>query len=115
MSEFYGPVSDRGDALNLMDVAFEQGVRVFDTADFYGISHFQVILAWLFAQSSSLLPIPGSRKIANLLANVEAESIILEDPTLSELSALFTSKTIAGGRYTINKEVAANAAVMSDN
>ncbi len=88
---------------------------LFDTAARYGISHFQVMLAWLFAQSSSLLPIPGSRKIANLLANVEAESIVLEDATLTELSALFTSKTIAGGRYTINKEVAANAAAMSDN
>jgi aryl-alcohol dehydrogenase-like predicted oxidoreductase len=88
---------------------------LFDTADQLGITHFQLMLAWLFAQSSQVLPIPGVRKMENLNANVEAEAVELPSQVISEMTQLFTTSNISGGRYTVNKSVAANAAAMSEH
>ena len=87
---------------------------LYDTADRLKISAFQLMLSWLFAQGDDLLPIPGSRQLKNLQANIAAERVVLPQDLIDTLSAHFTSETIAGGRYTVNKQVAANAAQMND-
>lgn len=88
---------------------------LFSTAEQLGMTHFQLMLAWLLAQKSQVLPIPGVRKMENLLANIEAESFELPLSIIEEMSDLFTAENISGGRYTVNKSVASNAAVMSEN
>ena len=45
------------------------------------------------------MPIPGSRKIANLEANVEAASIVLSKAEIAEIGALVTPDQISGKRY----------------
>jgi aryl-alcohol dehydrogenase-like predicted oxidoreductase len=59
----------------------------------------QLALAWVLAQGDFIVPIPGSRKIANLEANVEAASIVLSDAELAEIGALVTPDQIVGQRY----------------
>jgi aryl-alcohol dehydrogenase-like predicted oxidoreductase len=59
----------------------------------------QLALAWVLHQGDFIVPIPGSRKIANLEANVEAASIVLSQGELAEIGALVTPDQIAGQRY----------------
>ena len=59
----------------------------------------QLALAWVLYQGDFIVPIPGSRKIANLEANVEAASIVLSQAELAEIGALVTPDQIAGQRY----------------
>ena len=59
----------------------------------------QLALAWVLHQGDFIVPIPGSRKIANLEANVEAASIVLSQAELAEIGALVTPDQIAGQRY----------------
>jgi aryl-alcohol dehydrogenase-like predicted oxidoreductase len=59
----------------------------------------QLALAWVLAQGDFIVPIPGSRKIANLEANVEAASVALSDDEIAEIGALVTPDTVAGKRY----------------
>ena len=59
----------------------------------------QLALAWVLAQGDFIVPIPGSRKIANLEANVEAAGIGLGDDEIAEIGALVTPDQTAGQRY----------------
>ncbi len=59
----------------------------------------QLALAWVLSQGDFIVPIPGSRKIANLEANVEAASIVLSDTEVAEIGALVSPEQIAGERY----------------
>jgi aryl-alcohol dehydrogenase-like predicted oxidoreductase len=59
----------------------------------------QLALAWVLAQGDFIVPIPGSRKIVNLEANVEAASIVLSEAEVAEIGALVTPDQISGRRY----------------
>ncbi|MCX7302720.1 MAG: aldo/keto reductase [Hyphomicrobiales bacterium] len=59
----------------------------------------QLSLAWVLAQGDFIVPIPGSRKIANLEANVEAAGIALSAAEVAEIGALVTPDQISGKRY----------------
>jgi aryl-alcohol dehydrogenase-like predicted oxidoreductase len=59
----------------------------------------QLALAWVLHQGDFIVPIPGSRKIANLEANVAAASIVLSEADLAEIGALVSPDQIAGKRY----------------
>ncbi|WMN58792.1 aldo/keto reductase [Pseudoalteromonas xiamenensis] len=85
---------------------------LYDISDGLGITPFQLMLAWLMAQGDDVLPIPGSTKSANILSNVRAAQLALEPSLVAQLSEAFLPTNVAGGRYTVNKEVAANAAEM---
>jgi aryl-alcohol dehydrogenase-like predicted oxidoreductase len=56
-------------------------------------------LAWLLAQGEDIVPIPGTRRTANLEANVAAARTILDSSSVDELSALFPVGSAAGERY----------------
>ncbi len=56
----------------------------------------QVALAWVMAQPS-VIPIPGTTKVENLLANIQSESITLNIEELNQLNSLKQAK---GFRYT---------------
>ncbi|MCB1972882.1 MAG: aldo/keto reductase, partial [Geminicoccaceae bacterium] len=49
-----------------------------------GVTAAQLALAWVLHQGDFIVPIPGSRKIANLEQNVDATAIELSDAELAE-------------------------------
>lgn len=63
-----------------------------------GITSAQLVLAWLLHQGDALVPIPGTRRIANLEANAAAAEIDLSDEVVQALSRLTAPGTVAGER-----------------
>jgi aryl-alcohol dehydrogenase-like predicted oxidoreductase len=59
----------------------------------------QVALAWLLAKGDDIVPIPGTRKIANLESNMGAMSLRLSPAQIAALDAVFPLGTTAGARY----------------
>lgn len=86
---------------------------LYQVADNLGISPFQLMLAWLMAQGDDIIAIPGSTKADNIAQNIRAAELRLDKDISRLLSNAFNPATVAGGRYTVNKEVAANASAMS--
>lgn len=68
-------------------------------ADARGVSTAQIALAWVLAQGEHVVPIPGTRRIANLEANVAATELRLHDDELEALAAAAAPGEIAGERY----------------
>ncbi len=64
-----------------------------------GVAAAQLALAWVLHQGDFIVPIPGSRKIANLEANVAAAGIALTDSEVAEIGELVSPEQIAGPRY----------------
>jgi aryl-alcohol dehydrogenase-like predicted oxidoreductase len=64
-----------------------------------GTTAAKLALAWVLHQGDFIVPIPGSRKIANLEANVEAAGIVLTAAESAEIGALISPDQIAGMRY----------------
>jgi len=64
-----------------------------------GVSSAQLALAWLLAQSEHIVPIPGTRTVANLEDNVAAASIHLSPEVLARLKDAFAVGSIPGDRY----------------
>ncbi|GAB3296873.1 aldo/keto reductase [Parasphingorhabdus pacifica] len=60
----------------------------------------QLALGWLLAQGDDVVPIPGSRRVANVEANLYAADNPLDLATVEELSELFPAGAAAGERYT---------------
>lgn len=59
----------------------------------------QFALAWLLAQWDRIVPIPGTRKIANLDSNAAAADLVLTDAELRAIEAVFPPGAAAGARY----------------
>lgn len=64
-----------------------------------GCTAAQFALAWLLAQWEGVLPIPGTRKIANLDSNAAAAGLTLTDEELRAIEAVFPPGAAAGARY----------------
>ena len=64
-----------------------------------GFSAAQLALAWVLHQGDMIVPIPGSRRIANLEQNVAAAAIRLSEGELAEIGAIVSPEQIAGQRY----------------
>jgi aryl-alcohol dehydrogenase-like predicted oxidoreductase len=59
----------------------------------------QIALAWLLAQKSWIVPIPGSRKIERLDENLGAANIELSPDDLRAMGDAIASITVVGERY----------------
>lgn len=59
----------------------------------------QVALAWLLAQGSNILPIPGTKRIAYLEDNVGAAAIALTADEVAQLNAALPPGAASGERY----------------
>jgi aryl-alcohol dehydrogenase-like predicted oxidoreductase len=59
----------------------------------------QVALAWLLAQSPSIVPIPGTRRLTRLDENIGAVDLTLTADDLAELDEASTQVKILGERY----------------
>jgi aryl-alcohol dehydrogenase-like predicted oxidoreductase len=64
----------------------------------HDISAAQLALAWLLHQGTDVVPIPGTRKRANLEANAAAADVTLTSEELGEIEAIASPQTVAGAR-----------------
>jgi aryl-alcohol dehydrogenase-like predicted oxidoreductase len=76
----------------LVDVLAEIAKRVKATCA-------QVALAWLLAQKSSIVPIPGTTKISRLEENIGAASVELTPNDMREIETILSTVAIQGDRY----------------
>ncbi|MCU1473127.1 aldo/keto reductase [Amnibacterium sp.] len=73
--------------------------RVVAIADEKGVTPSQLALAWVLAQGDDVVPIPGTRRIANLEENVSAVEVALTDEDLARIDEVAPSGSVAGERY----------------
>ena len=59
----------------------------------------QVALAWLLAQHPSIVPIPGTRRIARIEENIGATRLPLSADELADLNELAGRVGVQGDRY----------------
>jgi len=59
----------------------------------------QVALAWVLAQKSWIVPIPGTTKIHRLEENLGAEKLVLTQEDLNEIESAFAGIEVQGARY----------------
>ncbi|MEV0708316.1 aldo/keto reductase [Nocardia aurea] len=64
-----------------------------------GATNAQIALAWLLARHPSIVPIPGTTKIARLLENAAAADIELGVDDIAEITAAAGKVEIEGERY----------------
>jgi aryl-alcohol dehydrogenase-like predicted oxidoreductase len=65
-----------------------------------GCTPAQFSLAWVLAQGSDVIPIPGTKRLPYLEDNMKAVEVQLTDADLKETDALFREIAVAGERYT---------------
>jgi aryl-alcohol dehydrogenase-like predicted oxidoreductase len=59
----------------------------------------QIALAWLLAQKSWIVPIPGTTKVARLEENIGAAGIELTPEDLRQIESAVSKITLQGARY----------------
>ena len=64
-----------------------------------GVTAAQLALAWVLAQGETLVPIPGTRRIATLEDNIAAADITLTAEDLARIDAVFPKGAASGHRY----------------
>ena len=71
---------------------FAQNLRIVDevraVAGEAGATPAQVAIAWLYAQGSDIVPIPGTTKVSRLEENAAAESLVLTGEQIARLDAV---------------------------
>jgi len=82
---------------------FAKNLEVLDQvvaiAERKGVMPSQLALAWVLAQGADIVPIPGTRRIANLQENVAAVDIALSDDDLAAIDQVAPAGVAAGERY----------------
>ena len=73
--------------------------RVGEIAGRRGATPAQVALAWLLAQASWIVPIPGTKRVARLEENVAAADLDLTAGEVAEITAAADAVQIVGARY----------------
>jgi aryl-alcohol dehydrogenase-like predicted oxidoreductase len=73
--------------------------QVVAIAERKGVTPSQLALAWVLAQGPDIVPIPGTRRIANLQENVAAVDIALSDEDLAAIDQVAPAGVAAGERY----------------
>jgi aryl-alcohol dehydrogenase-like predicted oxidoreductase len=63
-----------------------------------GLSVAQLALAWLLHQGANVVPIPGTRRVANLELNAAAATVELSAADLTRIGELLTPDAVAGER-----------------
>ena len=68
-------------------------------AESKGCTPAQLALAWVLAQGSDLVPIPGTKRLKYLEDNLGAAQVSLTQAELDEIDRLFPAGVAAGARY----------------
>ena len=87
------------------DRNLELVARVSEVAVEVGCTPGQLALAWVLAQGDDIVPIPGTRRRANLEQNVEAASIVVSMEQLNRLHEIAPPGAATGDRYADMSEV----------
>ena len=66
----------------------------------------QFALAWVLGQGEDVVPIPGTRRVKNLMENLEAVKVKLSAEEIKELAEVVAAEGVVGERYS-EKEMAA--------
>jgi aryl-alcohol dehydrogenase-like predicted oxidoreductase len=64
-----------------------------------GCTMAQLALAWVLAQGTDIVPIPGTTRLDHLDENAAAAAIPLDRPTIDRLNDLVNPRTVSGARY----------------
>ncbi len=64
-----------------------------------GCTPAQLALAWVLARGEQVVPIPGTRRIANLDENLGALDVRLSEADVADIDAIFPPDAVAGTRY----------------
>ncbi len=72
--------------------------RITELARTKGATTAQLSLAWLLAQKSFIVPIPGTGKAKHLHENVSAATLVLTAKDLNEIEGALAEFKIHGGR-----------------
>jgi aryl-alcohol dehydrogenase-like predicted oxidoreductase len=73
--------------------------QVVALAEAKGVTPSQLALAWVLAQGDDVVPIPGTRRIANLEENVAAVEVALSAADLAAIDQVAPAGVAAGDRY----------------
>jgi len=73
--------------------------QVVAIAERKGVTPSQLALAWVLAQGTDIVPIPGTRRIVNLQENVAALDITLSEDDLAAIDRVAPVGIVAGERY----------------
>jgi len=73
--------------------------RVVEIAERKGVTPSQLALAWVWAQGDDIVPIPGTRRTANLEENVAALDVQLSADELDDIEKAAPLGVAAGERY----------------
>jgi aryl-alcohol dehydrogenase-like predicted oxidoreductase len=73
--------------------------KVISLAEAKGVTPGQLALAWVLAQGDDLVPIPGTRRVANLEENAAAVGITLTPEDLAAIEKVAPAGVAAGERY----------------
>jgi aryl-alcohol dehydrogenase-like predicted oxidoreductase len=73
--------------------------RVEAIAQEKGCTSGQLVLAWLLAQGSDVIPIPGTKRKERLLENIGALGVTLTEADVARISAAIPVGDVAGQRY----------------
>ncbi|MEJ3744979.1 aldo/keto reductase [Actinomycetes bacterium KLBMP 9797] len=85
------------------DANLDTNVKLVDAvraiASEMGATPAQAALAWLLAQDESIIPIPGTKRLAYLIENTAAADLVLSADQIAALSAAVPPDAVAGDRY----------------
>jgi aryl-alcohol dehydrogenase-like predicted oxidoreductase len=70
-----------------------------ELAEQHGVTSAQISLAWLLAQKSWIVPIPGTTKLSRLQENMGAVDIVLTAEDLKNIEAAANKIQVSGARY----------------
>jgi aryl-alcohol dehydrogenase-like predicted oxidoreductase len=73
--------------------------QVIEIAEAKDVTPSQLALAWVLAQGEDIVPIPGTRRTANLEENVAALEVALTDDDLARIDEVAPRGVAAGERY----------------
>ncbi|CAL4962616.1 unnamed protein product [Urochloa decumbens] len=73
-------------------------LKMEELANKHQCSPAQLALAWVLHQGDDVVPIPGTTKIKNLDANIDALKVKLTDEDLKEIGSQIREEDVAGGR-----------------
>jgi aryl-alcohol dehydrogenase-like predicted oxidoreductase len=73
--------------------------RVSEIAAEKGVTPSQLALAWVLAQGSDVVPIPGTKRRGYLEENIGADDIVLTDEELRRIDEVFPVGAASGDRY----------------
>jgi aryl-alcohol dehydrogenase-like predicted oxidoreductase len=73
--------------------------RVEEIAKEKGCKPSQLVLAWVLAQASDIVPIPGTKRRKYLEENAAAVDVMLSREDLRRIEEVFPADAAAGGRY----------------